>query len=77
MSSDPFIGHTPADMDYGLRCLFLRTGGTDAFPITKSFSELATGEFEDKMKEIQMWALNDYQIRIETVGEYYHGDIIN
>ena len=30
INCDPFIGHTPADMDYGLRCNFLRDGGSDA-----------------------------------------------
>lgn len=71
INSDPFIGHTPDDMDYGLRCLFLRIGGSDAFPKTNSFSKLEAGEFENKMKEIQIWALTDYGIKIETVEEYY------
>lgn len=73
INSEPFIGHTPEDMDRGLRCMFLRTGGTDAFPRTESFADLNTGEFEEKMKLIQIWALTDYQIKIETVEEYYHG----
>lgn len=73
ISTEPFIGHTPADMDYGLRCNHLRIGGTDAFPATKSFSDLSTGEFEDKIKEIQIWALTEYGIKIETVEEFYFG----
>lgn len=73
INSDPFIGHSPADMDYGLRCNFLRDGGSDAYPKTRSFADLNTGEFEEKMTLIQIWALTEFEIKIETVEEYYNG----
>jgi len=76
INSDPFIGHSPADMDYGLRCMFMRVGGSDAFPKTESFADLNMGDFEKKMEEIRIWALRDYNIKIETVGEYYYGSDI-
>lgn len=74
INSDPFIGHTPEDMNYGLRCLFMRTGGTDAFPATESFSKLKKGPFEKKMEEIRIWALTEYGIKIETVEDYYNNN---
>ena len=73
--SEPFVGHTQDDMNYGLKCMFLRIGGSDAFPKTESFADLSAKKFEEKMKEIQVWALTDYGITIETVEEYYHGNL--
>lgn len=71
INSDPFIGHHQDDMNYGLKCKFLRVGGSEAFPQTISFSDLSKKDFELKMEEIRIWALTEYKITIQSVQEYY------
>jgi len=71
------LGYFPLEMYHALEFCFCRTGGTDTLPKIKKFKEMDTKEWEEKMEQIRIWALTDFNINLPLPNEDLEREIFN
>jgi len=66
-----YTGYEPEEAYRAIEIKFLRNGGSDDFPRVKPLKILDTKEWEEIMLRLRAYFLNEFNVNIPSVEDYY------